>query len=147
MFVKIDTTGYGRAGLPATDSSLGTLLTAIFAVEAAGLCNVVGLYSHAGNSYGGNNTQTALGLLTREISGLFTTSEYLLAHPANKKQARDLVLSVGATPTVVSLQNLAHGSPYLESDTAVELMSTIGSVRDSGHLHIELHADVYTLLD
>jgi D-serine deaminase-like pyridoxal phosphate-dependent protein len=134
VFLKVDT-GYHRAGLPPVSLNKTGLLQKLTCAEEAGRARLLGLYSHSSLSYSGTNPQQAMGYLIAEIRGCKDALEkniHLLPE-------RDLVISVGATPQVVSSQNLLRD----EADCA-EARELKGLLRDT---NVELHAGVYPLLD
>jgi D-serine deaminase-like pyridoxal phosphate-dependent protein len=127
VFVKLDN-GYRRAGLPPTSKELRQLLDLVGAKEKDGAIRLVGFYSHAGHSYGSTNPDEALGFLFQEL-------EAVVAGAGVLGEERELVLSVGATPTA-----LAAVSPLMKQH------HSLNSDKRS-KWKLELHAGVYTLLD
>ncbi|KAL9104232.1 MAG: hypothetical protein Q9163_000780 [Psora crenata] len=142
IFIKVDT-GYHRAGLSANSIQFQQLVSRVLYHEQSGTGQFVGFYSHAGHSYGGDSAEAALRLLVDEIRGLEEA-----ATQAFPGQSRRAILSVGATPTVTSIQALLKSkedmSPGLQSATA-DLLGLIKRVKESHTL--ELHAGVYPFLD
>ncbi|KGO72774.1 Alanine racemase, N-terminal [Penicillium italicum] len=126
VFVKVDT-GYHRAGLPPVSLNKNGLLGKLASAEETGGARLLGLYSHSSLSYSGTTPEQAMGHLISEIRGCKDALERNL-HLLPKKE---LVISVGATPQVVSSQNLLRDdSPYAEArelralirETNVELL-------------------------
>ncbi|KAJ6022895.1 uncharacterized protein N7446_013248 [Penicillium canescens] len=138
IFVKVDT-GYHRAGLPPSSLNKNGLLEKISAAEAAGTALLLGLYSHSSLSYNGSTPQIAMSHLIAEIRGCKDALESN-AHLLLKEKKRELVISVGATPQVVSSQNL------LRHDSCVEARELRSLLKDP-NLNVELHAGVYAILD
>ncbi|KAJ5301692.1 hypothetical protein N7508_006555 [Penicillium antarcticum] len=143
IFVKVDT-GYHRAGLPPSALNKNGLLEKIAEAEAQGTVNLLGLYSRNSLSYNGSTPQEAMKALSIEIRGLreaLRVNTSLL--PQLEEKGRKLVLSVGATPQVVSSQNLMQGDESCgEAAELKELLSGSGS-----DVSVELHAGVYPILD
>lgn len=140
VFVKVDT-GYHRAGIEPQSSRLGGLLRRIAEPEnVKESVNLCGFYSHAGDSYGGNSQTDAMDRLAEEIT-LSVIAAKIAARDLFK--SRKLRISVGATPTATSIQNLTRGSPACES--ARRLRSAIEEAQQS--VTVEIHAGVYPLLD
>ncbi|KAA8910600.1 putative serine dehydratase domain-containing protein [Sphaerosporella brunnea] len=125
VFVKVDN-GYHRAGLPPDSSELRNLLDVVAAKESEGALKLVGFYSHAGHSYGSTTQARSLQLLLEELHAVLVAARVL------GDNERELVLSVGATPTALA----AASSEWREH----ELLK-------HGKWSLELHAGVYTLLD
>ena len=145
VFVKIDT-GYHRAGIPPSSDSLDRLYDLILDYEAVGLCFLHGLYSHSGHSYHGSSPEEAMKYLTEEIIGLKKAVEYIKWHNYWLKypEVKQLTLSVGATPSATSIQNLV--GKVGEDATSRNLSAAIHGTLPCP-CTIELHAGVYTLLD
>ncbi|KAL8869076.1 MAG: hypothetical protein Q9174_004541 [Haloplaca sp. 1 TL-2023] len=148
IFVKIDA-GYGRAGVVNESSEFYQVIFAIMQakddVEGARL---VGLYSHSGHSYGCDSASQALDLLSKEIKALQRASSTIKCrHPEMAHQP--MILSVGATPSVSSVQNLGpttDGTGLLGPGKAQAFRQSVHDVKANNDV-IELHAGVYTLLD
>ena len=149
VFVKIDL-GYHRAGLDYTTKSFRDLVKNILSLERSGCVTLVGFYTHAGQSYGGNSDLGAIRLLMDEIEGLQKA-----AIQANKFDDADghshprYILSVGATPTTTSIENFLS-LPREESSS--EMHKLIRKAKDliqhvKQDFSLELHAGVYPFLD
>lgn len=149
IFLKVDT-GYHRAGLPPSYVNKDGLVTNIVSLEQDSEAVFIGLYSHSSLSYKDSTPDKAMMNLEAEIKGCLQTIEkHASLFPSNKK----LILSVGASPQVTTVEKLAadcKGDSDL-SDQATSLLSTIESVqKDDTHgvkTSLELHAGVYALLD
>jgi D-serine deaminase-like pyridoxal phosphate-dependent protein len=137
IFVKVDT-GYHRAGLPPLSLNKNGLLEKISQAETAGTVNLLGLYSHSSLSYNASTPEEAMGYLIGEIRGC---RDALQAN-GHLLPKRELVLSVGATPQVVSSQNLG----LLRDDSCAEVKELRSLLSGCG-LNVELHAGVYPILD
>ena len=148
LFIKIDT-GYHRAGIAPESPELEAIVHRIISdSEPARCAKLWGFYSHAGHSYNANSEFGAMSLLQQEILGL-----EVAANAANRilqqddQPARGFVLSVGATPSASSIQNIGShrtGTTRLTEQIA-DLKSEVSRVNQ---IHeIELHAGVYPFLD
>lgn len=131
VFCKVDT-GYHRAGIPPTTDGMVNLLKLIADEELAGKLVFHGFYSHAGDSYEGNAAGDAMKRLAEEINLCMVAAQHC------STESRKFTISVGATPTAVSIENLNN----LE-DT--ELSTAIASAKTQ--FELEVHAGVYPLLD
>ena len=147
VFVKVDT-GYHRAGLGMGTKEFDRLLEGINTFQSMGLADLVGFYSHAGHSYAGDSEVAAMKLLLEEITSLEKAAKVAMTNRKVPLSNR-FTLSVGATPTATSIQNLSTAPPQGRSDVwmvlAKELQETIQ--RASEKYSIELHAGVYPFLD
>ncbi|EPE24722.1 PLP-binding barrel [Glarea lozoyensis ATCC 20868] len=140
IFLKIDMGGR-RAGVVPETEACSQLITSILSLEKAGQAIFLGLYSHAGHSYSSNSQDSALDYLRLEFESLLTTLSTVHAQSPSKQ----LILSVGATPTTTSIRNLLlPNTPETPAITA--LKKTISQIQSQNAL-IEIHAGVYPLLD
>lgn len=138
IFVKIDT-GYHRAGvLPGTDLCDLTV-GEVNAAAHEGHCVFHGLYSHASQSYNAHDSATAMSFLADEFRGLQQVVEKFRG---GLKEAK-LVLSVGATPTATTIQNLEDAN----NGPADREMSALPAEMHSTGYALEVHAGVYPTLD
>lgn len=150
VYIKIDT-GYHRAGVVTTSSEFVTIVRRIFdELEPTGCAELHGLYSHAGHSYGGDSRSAAMSLLTEEIQGLEGAVHLVreISGCGEAEPSRSFNLSVGATPTTSSIQNLLderNGHDLTLPDQSQRLKACIDRVQSQDRL--ELHAGVYPLLD
>lgn len=140
VFVKIDI-GYHRAGVTAESPQLSDLA---YAVASSQRVELLGFYTHMGNSYGVSSPEEALQCLTSEIRGLEEGALSFLkctgAGISAGADARKITLSLGASPTATAAQNILDGS-----ETAEHYRSVLEGVGRS--FAVELHAGVYPLLD
>ena len=152
VFVKIDV-GYGRAGLPPESHETAKLFKAIFDLREFGRNYCLhGLYSHAGDSYGGSSNIEAMDRLMQEIQGLTRAADLAVSiatdmgHPQSNKK---YVLSVGATPTATSIENLQHEAGFRSSIDIQEKMKLlkVAMIHANASYVLELHAGVYPILD
>ncbi len=107
LLIKIDM-GANRAGVVPQTEACSQLISSILSLEASGTTHLLGLYSHAGQSYTSSNRADALDYLRQEFEALFVTAETVQAASPNKS----LVLSVGATPTTTAIRNLLIHHEY-----------------------------------
>lgn len=154
LFVKVDT-GYHRAGLNTHSSEFVALVdTLLNHVEPAGWGLLHGFYSHAGHSYGGNSEIAAMEVLVQEIEGLQDAAKFVKGRAASipgSETNRVYILSVGATPTATSIQNVLRDDsqqqrPEMRQQMA-RLKRSIEQANAENETSVELHAGVYTLLD
>ena len=139
VFIKVDS-GSHRAGLSPTSDSLARLVKSLSECEDAGDLLVNGLYSHAGHSYYGNSPEDAMAMLKHEISACEDAAKHASVDGFRKKP---LVVSVGASPTVMSAQNLQDS----HSDAGASRALANAIKLDKESFELELHAGVYPLLD
>ncbi|RAL13720.1 D-serine ammonia-lyase DSD1 [Aspergillus homomorphus CBS 101889] len=142
VFLKVDS-GYHRAGLPPNMLNKNGLLEKVTAAEKQGHASLLGLYSHNSSSYSGTTPEELMSYLNEEISGC---KEALKKNLHLLPTDRELVISVGATPQVVSSQHLLQNS----LSSGAEALKTL--IVDPAHdvnakVKIELHAGVYPFLD
>lgn len=139
VFVKVDT-GYHRAGIAATSESMEGLMAELKSCETSNEgAELVGFYSHAGDSYGGSTQEDALKRLNEEIDSAMAAATFAYHSWCSNRR---LVVSVGATPTSTSIQNVRDG---LNSAATKALQAKI---TEAQHLfEVEVHAGVYPVLD
>ncbi|MCJ1351353.1 MAG: hypothetical protein MMC33_001337 [Icmadophila ericetorum] len=151
IYIKVDT-GYHRAGLPLGSKSLANLLEIIIKNGDSKVHHLCGFYSHAGHSYGVDDSIPAMDLLIQEIRGLEDAAD--LATSIERRFGREerkdrFVLSVGATPTATSIECLHHGDnkslPQDWTDKTKEMKEVVDHANN--HHRVELHAGVYPFLD
>jgi D-serine deaminase-like pyridoxal phosphate-dependent protein len=135
VFIKIDT-GYHRAGIETSSPKFAELVETV--ASTSDRLFLKGFYSHYGHSYAGSSEEDAAEGLIAELAGLEIA---LKAVPENFEGKRDLVLTVGATPTTTAAQNmLSSSSPRVQ-----EFHDVLNRLKAKAK--VELHAGVYTLLD
>lgn len=150
IYIKIDT-GYHRAGILPTSPEFVAIVQRIFDdLEPAGCVELHGLYSHAGHSYEGDSRPAAMSLLTEEIQGLEGAVRLVreIGGCGEAVSSRSFSLSVGATPTTSSIQNLldeVNGHDQTLHDQSQRVKACIDRIQANDC--IELHAGVYPLLD
>lgn len=137
IFIKADA-GTSRAGISPSSSQMHELVRSASDLEQAGGIIFQGFYSHAGHSYSGSSPDDAMYMLMHEIS---TAIEAAKARSTVAGSA-PLTISVGASPTTLSVQNLFSSS---ETPASKQLTALLQST--SQDFTLELHAGVYPLLD
>ena len=108
-----------------------------------------GFYSHAGQSYGGNSAAAAMSLLVREIEGLKTAADIINNMDQATTIDKSYILSVGATPTATSIENLLAKRGNEEGNVIDEQLTKLQNcIEDTRRSQIiEIHAGVYPILD
>ncbi|KAJ3182099.1 hypothetical protein HDU87_000446 [Geranomyces variabilis] len=97
-FLKIDT-GYGRAGVPASNASAIKLATRL---HNSAHISFSGLYSHSGHSYSAPDIDAALSIVKHEVRETLALAQLLRSLGVTAPHA-----SVGATPSVKALLQVA----------------------------------------
>nr|OQO23186.1 hypothetical protein B0A51_08540 [Rachicladosporium sp. CCFEE 5018] len=140
VFVKVDV-GYHRAGVAIGSGQLADLA---YALNASTRTKVTGLYAHMGHSYAVGSPGEALKAFSDELRGLEEAAiEFLKcagAVASRDPDAPKMVLSLGATPTTTSTQNI-----FDHSESGEEYRDLLERVNRS--FEVELHAGVYAVLD
>ncbi|CAD6573697.1 MAG: hypothetical protein ASARMPREDX12_006207 [Alectoria sarmentosa] len=147
VFVKVDT-GYHRAGVVVGTEKFNRLITDILDEECRGTVEFLGFYSHAGHSYGGDSALGAMELLIVELEGLEKAAAHASTARGHAPTRPKYLLSVGATPTATSIENMLEGSAQAESPMGGEIakLKTVIDRINATHA-IEIHAGVYPFLD
>lgn len=149
IFIKVDT-GYHRAGLSTSSDEFRALLAQVLcSVEPAGYGFLQGFYSHAGHSYSGSSDVHAVSLLVEELEGLEKAAQICddISSSLEDNQTRALILSVGATPTATSIQNVSHFSAQSSELHSKALQLKACMKRMQTEYEVEIHAGVYPVLD
>ncbi|GAM40930.1 hypothetical protein TCE0_041f13661 [Talaromyces pinophilus] len=146
VFLKIDT-GYHRAGLPPAALNKSGLVERIVDAERSGAVELLGVYSHSSLSYAGTTPEEAMMHLVREIEGCKDALR-LHANLLSSDKGREVVISVGATPQVLSSRYLVlpNGEESPEA-AALRKALRVQDISSSLRGRIEFHAGVYPLLD
>ncbi|PYH91986.1 hypothetical protein BO71DRAFT_35926 [Aspergillus ellipticus CBS 707.79] len=142
VFLKVDS-GYHRAGLPPAKLNKNGLLERVADEEKLGRAVLLGVYSHNSLSYSGSTPAEVMAYLIEEIVGC---KEALKQNKHLLPTGRELVISVGATPQVVSVKNLLRESPIPEAQALKSLLHD-SDPSISTPVKVELHAGVYPVLD
>jgi D-serine ammonia-lyase len=137
-FLKTDA-GQHRAGLAPHANEMIDLVTQIVELEEQGAVSLLGFYTHNSNSYGGNSPDDAMWYLQQELDACREATKNL--QPGRKTP---LVISVGASPTALSIQNVLPGSGS-SSSTAQSLKEVLRLTQSN--FELEIHAGVYPLFD
>ncbi|KAG0652181.1 D-serine deHydratase [Hyphodiscus hymeniophilus] len=150
LFLKIDMGGH-RAGVEPGSAVCNSLISSLLSLHSAGEIHLLGLYSHAGQSYSSTSRASALDFLRQEFEALLLVSISITSHPDSGVLSPEmpLVLSVGATPTTTSVRNLLIPdleTPAEEAKEIAALRATLKTIRDLG-CKVEIHAGVYPTLD
>ncbi|KAG6037830.1 hypothetical protein E4U41_004699 [Claviceps citrina] len=154
--IKIDMGGR-RAGVQVQSHQFLELVDVALESHSQGKIILSGLYSHAGHSYGGDGREAAIKMMRAEMTAMLEGADRLKSRASDKSVTNlpALVLSAGASPTSLSVQNLIPAAAEEEGHEAVpdELLKEVKSlselfavVRGKGHA-LEIHAGVYPILD
>ncbi|KAL9610903.1 MAG: hypothetical protein Q9167_004413 [Letrouitia subvulpina] len=146
VFVKVDT-GYHRAGLAPESLEFKRLMALIReSSDFQGHAELQGFYSHASHSYGGDSAIVAMNILQEEIRGLVKAADI---YRDMSNDTRRLTLSVGATPTATSVQNITKEPAVSLSAEEIAMMESLKqNIQHANTEYIlELHAGVYPFLD
>ncbi|KAF9776579.1 hypothetical protein IL306_005226 [Fusarium sp. DS 682] len=100
VFIKLDV-GSHRAGVGANSAALTRLVER---AEKSSAVSIYGFYCHAGHSYGGRSRDEAEKTLNIEVSSVLAAAKLL---PSD----RQLVISVGSTPTAHVIESLKASMP------------------------------------
>lgn len=102
IWVNIDV-GDHREGVPADSQQLADIARAVAASKRVQLA---GVYTHLGTSYASSSPDEALEYMAKELEGLeLGAQSFMKAHGTDSMTGK-VGLSLGATPTATSLQNL-----------------------------------------
>ena len=100
-----------------------------YRLSASKRTRLAGMYTHLGISYAGSSPDEALQYMSTELEGLRDGAlEFLKcagAHVTASPNASRVALSLGATPTATSIQNLLAGS-----DSAAKYRTTIEQINE-----------------
>ncbi|TVY66339.1 D-serine dehydratase [Fusarium oxysporum f. sp. cubense] len=100
VFIKLDV-GSRRAGVEANSAALNRLAER---AQKSSAISIYGFYCHAGHSYGGRSRDEAEKTLNIEVSSVLAAAKLL---PSD----RQLVISVGSTPTAHVVESLKASMP------------------------------------
>ncbi|KAI2640919.1 putative serine dehydratase domain-containing protein [Xylaria nigripes] len=145
VFLKVNI-GSNRAGVPPNTPACAALITELLLSQTVGSSVFWGVYSHAGHSYGSRTDWEAMNVLGAEFSSLYEVARAVQA----ERPGHPLVLSVGATPTVTTLQ---HPDFHPDATNAGADGAATGLIKDlisrmrADGLMLEVHAGVYPTLD
>jgi D-serine deaminase-like pyridoxal phosphate-dependent protein len=141
VWVNIDV-GDHREGVPTGSAQLAEVASAI---SASGRVRLEGVYTHMGSSYSSGSPDEALQYFSRELEGLRNGAESFLQSMSSEKKeqmlrGRKVTLSLGATPTATSVQNLVE-----DRQGAKQYREALEKMKKS--FAVELHAGVYPVMD
>jgi D-serine ammonia-lyase len=140
---KIDA-GYHRAGVPPTEDDLSALVKKTVELESQDLGKIHGVYTHSGHSYNGESPESGMEYLVDEIKGAIEGAK-IVRNLMLPEADRRLVVSMGASPSSTSIQNLFGSSSIKDSHNAQIIRKSIQESFDE-RLSLELHAGVYTFM-
>lgn len=138
VFLKTDC-GFHRAGLTPESQEMINLVQAASEGEKQGFLKLLGFYSHNSLSYGSSSPDDAMDMLKVEIDVCHQASKHFMAD-----RQVPLVLSVGASPTALSLQNILPANSSTTS-SAKHLKESLELAKTN--LELEIHAGVYPTFD
>ena len=138
VFLKTDL-GDHRAGLGSQSDAMVDLVQEVSLAEEQGDLRLLGFYSHNGSSYGGNSPDDAMDRLKLEIDACREASKHF-----TQSRQSPLLISVGASPTALSLQNILP-SEAATTSSATALKETI--LLTKSEFELEIHAGVYPIFD
>ncbi|CAM1504548.1 Fc.00g021390.m01.CDS01 [Cosmosporella sp. VM-42] len=154
VYIKIEM-GAKRAGVRENSDRFVKIVDAILEAQSAKSIVLGGLYSHAGHSYAGDSRAAAIKMLDEEYTAMLLGADTVRARAGLKGilDVGSLVLSAGASPTALSIQNLLSSPgddslqefPDLKRNSEA-LSKLFDSMKDQGY-RIEIHAGVYPTLD
>lgn len=141
VWINIDV-GYHREGVAADSDQLAEITHGI---KSSTRIQLVGVYTHMGHSYSSSSPAEALNFMSAELEGLQAGAIEVLNILGVDGSEEDasrfkLTLSLGATPTTTSVQNLLEAT-----QGGKKYLTMIEKVKQS--FSIELHAGVYPLMD
>lgn len=137
-FLKCDA-GQHRAGLAPGANEMIDLVDKVAALEDEGQVKLLGFYTHNSNSYSGSSPDEAMAYLQQEIDACREATKNL-----DKQRTSLLVISVGASPTALSIQNILPSSA--SSSTSAKALKEALQLTTS-NFELEIHAGVYPLFD
>lgn len=117
-------------------------------LEPSMIVKLRGFYSHAGHSYSTDTKLGSLFLLQDEIEGLARAAAIANGiTQQNGRPNRRFILSVGATPSATSVQDIENDLG-LDSTSSYQANGFLSCLKRVSEEHeIELHAGVYPILD
>lgn len=140
VYVNIDV-GYHREGVAANSAQLADIA---YGLSTSKRTTLGGMYTHMGHSYAVSSPGEALNHMSLELEGLVEGAVAFLkitgTHQSKDPNAHKVVLSLGATPTTTSIQNL-----FEDTEGAKQYRATIEKINQS--FAVEFHAGVYPVMD
>ena len=138
VFLKTDS-GAHRAGLAPDSREMIDLVQAVTASEEKRDLALLGFYSHNSMSYGGHSPDDAMDMLKLEIDVCRGAGRHI-----KRERQTPLLVSVGASPSALSLQNICLPASSFTS-SANALKDTLQLTKSN--LDLEIHAGVYPIFD
>ena len=138
VFLKTDS-GYHRAGLAPLSEEMADLVKQVASWESKGVVRLVGFYSHNSLSYGGSSPDEAMDMLKVEIDVCREAARHL-----KSSRSHPLVISVGASPTALSIQNIL---PWTSSTSSSSQALRDALQLTTSNFELEIHAGVYPFFD
>ncbi len=138
VFLKTDS-GYHRAGLGPLSGEMVDLVKQVSSWESKGIVHLLGFYSHNSLSYGCSSPDEAMDMLKLEIDVCREATQHL-----KSSRSTPLVISVGASPTALSVQNILP-STSSTSNSAQALRDALQLT--TSNFELEIHAGVYPFFD
>lgn len=147
IFLKTDC-GYHRAGVLPQSATMATLVDQTLKAESAGQLEIIGFYTHNSLSYGGNSPADAMDHMRVEIETCMEAVSANIPSEYLKARSTPFVVSCGASPTALSIQNIQGSNKSASSTTAsaTALKEAIARAK-SANVHFEVHAGVYPVFD
>lgn len=140
MIPSVDV-GDHREGVAADSAQLADIA---YSLSATRRVRLAGLYTHASVSYHSNSPEEALQYMLKELQGLERGAISFLkssgASTSTDPQASKVALSLGATPTATSIQNLLQ-----DAEGYAQYRNTLIKINQS--FAVEMHAGVYPVMD
>lgn len=140
VWVNIDV-GDHREGVAPESNQLRDIAKSIVASKRVKLA---GIYTHFSASYNSSSPEEALEYMAKELQGLKDGAISFLRSVSTKggenADSNKVVISLGATPTATSVQNL-----FEDSTEARQYRAMIEEIGQS--FAVELHAGVYPVMD
>lgn len=136
VWVNIDV-GDHREGVSANSAQLAAIAQALATSKKA---RMAGVYTHLGSSYGSSSPQDALKYMSEELEGLRLGAVEFLKNAGTNDSSERIALSLGASPTAMSMQNLLQGN-----EDAKQYREMIDKIKES--FKLEFHAGVYPVMD
>jgi D-serine deaminase-like pyridoxal phosphate-dependent protein len=132
VWVLIDV-GDHREGIAAESAQLADVAKRI---KTSQNTTLAGVYTHMGSSYSSNSPQEALRYMAKELEGLRKGAVSFLGSvgvEANDASRSKITISLGASPTATSTQNLME-----ETEEAKQYRQQIDEIKKS--FDVEFHA-------
>ena len=144
IFIKIDA-GYHRCGIHLTEThDLDNLVQLARNLADVDALSFRGIYTHSGNSYSSAQPDDAVWLIVEEIESALQALEYDVDGEA---AGTPVIISVGASPTAIALENFRYFSDPGNSTAFARLQQLQQQLKTRPRISLEVHAGVYSTLD